>query len=258
MGKAAAEGNGKVRPAVHLVLQGKGGVGNSLVSSILAQYFRDRQKAVQCFDTDPVNATLAQYAELAAEHVNVLRKGQINEKEFDTLIEKICLGEGVFVIDTGATTFVPTTFVPMWNYILENEILRFLDEHGRVVYVHSVVTGGQAMTDTLNGFMEVAKTTGQKNIIVWLNEYFGEVAGHEGQPFEDLKVAQQHADKLLGSITIRERNSNTFGDDVKEMLEHRLTFNSAIRSEEFSLVAKQRLAIVRRDLFEQLDRLGLE
>jgi bacterioferritin (cytochrome b1) len=114
------------------------------------------------------------------------------------------------------------------------------------------------MTDTLNGFTEVAKTTGQKNIVVWLNEYFGEVAGHEGQPFEDLKIAQQHADKLFGSITIRERNSNTFGDDVKEMLERRLTFNSAIRSGEFSLVAKQRLAIVRRDLFEQLDRLGLE
>jgi len=252
MGKAAANGNGNGKPAVHLVLQGKGGVGKSLVSSILAQYFRDRQKAVQCFDTDPVNATLAQYVELNAEHVNLLRKGKINEKEFDTLVERACHGEGVFVIDTGATTFVP-----MWNYILENEILRFLDEHGRVVYVHSVVTGGQAMTDTLNGFAEVAKTTGQKNIVVWLNEYFGEVAGHEGQPFEDLKVAQQHADKLVGSVTIRERNSNTFGDDVKEMLERRLTFDSAIKSEEFSLVAKQRLAIVRRDLFEQLDRLGL-
>jgi hypothetical protein len=44
---------------------------------------------------------------------------------------------------------------------------------------------------------------------------------------------------------------------VKEMLERRLTFDSAIKSEHFSLVSKQRLAIVRRDLFEQLDRLSL-
>jgi hypothetical protein len=252
MGKAAENGNGNVRPAVHLILQGKGGVGKSLVSSILAQYFRNKQKAVHCFDMDPVNATLAQYAELEAEHMNVLRRGAINEKEFDALVEKICRGEGIFVIDTGATTFVP-----MWNYILENEILRFLDEHGRQVYVHSVVTGGQGMTDTLNGFAEVAKTTGQKNVIVWLNEYFGEVVSPEGKPFEDLKVAQQHVQKLVGSITIRERNANTFGDDVKEMLERRLTFAAAIKSEDFSLVSKQRLALVRRDLFEQLDRLGL-
>jgi hypothetical protein len=103
----------------------------------------------------------------------------------------------------------------------------------------------------------VAKTTGQKNIVVWLNEYFGEIQGNEGRPFEDLKVAQEHAAKLAGSVTIRERNPNTFGDDVKQMLERRLTFDAAIKSEEFSLVSKQRLAIIRRDLFEQLDKLGL-
>ena len=63
------------------------------------------------------------------------------------------------------------------------------------------------MSDTLNGFGEVAKTAGQKNIIVWLNEYFGEVAGNEGKPFEELRVAQQHADRLVGSITIAGPNS---------------------------------------------------
>jgi hypothetical protein len=45
--------------------------------------------------------------------------------------------------------------------------------------------------------------------------------------------------------------------DVKQMLEQRLTFESAIKSNAFSLVSKQRLAIVQRDLYEQLDRLEL-
>jgi hypothetical protein len=251
MGKSG-NGNGTERPRAHLVLQGKGGVGKSFVSSILAQYLRDKERPVYCFDTDPINATFAQYGELNAEHLNVLRRGAINERAFDSIVDKICLGEGAFVIDTGATTFVP-----MWNYILENEILRFLHERGRQVYVHSVVTGGQALTDTLNGFAEIAKTTTQRNVVVWVNEYFGEVAGEDGKPFEELKVAQQHADKLAGAVTIRERNSNTFGMDVKQMLEQRLTFESAIKSDEFSLVSKQRLALVRRDLFEQLDRLDI-
>ena len=80
---------------------------------ILAQYLRDKERPVYCFDTDPINATFAQYGELNAEHLNVLRRGAINERAFDSIVDKICLGEGAFVIDTGATTFVP-----MWNYIL--------------------------------------------------------------------------------------------------------------------------------------------
>src|SRR5450432_2803819 len=57
---------------VHFILQGKGGVGKSLISAILAQYFRGRKVTPHCFDTDPVNATFAQYQALVAEHINVL------------------------------------------------------------------------------------------------------------------------------------------------------------------------------------------
>jgi Mrp family chromosome partitioning ATPase len=47
-------------PTIHLTLQGKGGVGKSLVSSILAQYFRYRGAEIHCIDTDPVNQTFSQ------------------------------------------------------------------------------------------------------------------------------------------------------------------------------------------------------
>src|SRR5450432_4508012 len=92
---------------VHFILQGKGGVGKSLISAILAQYFRGRKVTPHCFDTDPVNATFAQYQALVAEHINVLRRGAIHDRRFDELFEKICKIEGVCIIDTGATTFVP-------------------------------------------------------------------------------------------------------------------------------------------------------
>jgi hypothetical protein len=58
-----------VTPTIHLTLQGKGGVGKSLVASILAQYFRHRNAEIHCLDTDPVNQTLSQYTELRAEHL---------------------------------------------------------------------------------------------------------------------------------------------------------------------------------------------
>jgi CobQ/CobB/MinD/ParA nucleotide binding domain len=237
--------------SVHLVLQGKGGVGKSFVSAILAQYFRTKSTQVHCMDTDPVNATFAQYRLLEAEHLKVLRRGTIHEKQFDAFVEKVCHGEGVFVVDTGATTFVP-----LWNYILENEILDFFRAHGRSVFVHSVLTGGQAMTDTLNGLERLAQTTSQKNVIVWLNEYFGEVT-KDGRSFEEFKIAEQHAAKLIGTVVIRDRNPHTYGDDVRQMLEKRLTFDEAIKDGGFFLVSKQRLAIVKRELFEQLDKLQI-
>ena len=155
-------------------------------------------------------------------------------------------------MDTGATTFVP-----LWNYILENDILSFLAGQSRRVFVHSVVVGGQALTDTLNGFKRLAETTTEKNVIVWLNKYFGEIS-KDGKSFEQFRVAEEQAHKLLGTVLIRERNPNTYGDDMRQMLSQRLTFEEAIRLAEFSLVSKQRLTIIRRELFEQLDRIEME
>ena len=113
------------------------------------------------------------------------------------------------------------------------------------------------MTDTLNGFERLAETTTEKNVIVWVNEFFGEVT-KDGKPFEHFRVAEEQAHKLLGTVVIRERNPNTYGDDMRQMLAKRLTFEEAIRLAEFSLVSKQRLAIIRRELFEQLDRIEME
>ena len=113
------------------------------------------------------------------------------------------------------------------------------------------------MSDTLNGLERLAETTTEKNIIVWLNEFFGEVT-KDGKTFKEFKIAEDLAPKLLGTVVIRERNPHTFGDDIRHMLERRLKFDEAIRIADFSLVSKQRLAVVRRELFEQLDKLAMD
>jgi CO dehydrogenase nickel-insertion accessory protein CooC1 len=51
-------------PLVHLSLQGKGGVGKSLIASLLAQFYKDHGVRAICVDTDPVNQTFSQYAAL--------------------------------------------------------------------------------------------------------------------------------------------------------------------------------------------------
>jgi len=71
-----------------------------------------------------------------------------------------------FVVYTGASTFIP-----LWHYVLENQALDYLREKGKRVFIHSVVTGGQSLNDTLGGFEQLAETTREKNLVVWLNEY---------------------------------------------------------------------------------------
>jgi len=236
--------------AIHLTLQGKGGVGKSLIASILAQYLKERGREVRCIDTDPVNRTFAQYGALAADRLNLRDEhNRIEQRAFDSLMERLLTEESTtFVVDNGASTFLP-----LWHYLLENSALDYLRQNGRRVYVHAVITGGQALLDTLNGFHELAQTTEERNIVVWVNEYFGRVEA-EGKKFSEMTAYRENSDKVCGAVVFSKRNQDTFGRDVEEMIAAKLTFNEAIGTAKLPVMAKQRLKIVQRDLFEQLDR----
>src|SRR6267143_4342052 len=100
-----ANGNGE-GTTVHLSLQGKGGVGKSLVASVLSQYFVAKDRALHAVDADPVNQTLAEYRALGVERLNLLKDGSVDQRQFDTLMERILTETGTFVVETGASTFI--------------------------------------------------------------------------------------------------------------------------------------------------------
>lgn len=238
---------------VHLSLQGKGGVGKSLVASLLAQYFvHRRQKEVRCIDTDPVNQTLSQYRLLGAQRLELLREGSIDQRAFDGLMESLLTETGTFIVDNGASTFIP-----LWNYMLENSAAAMLKASGRRLFVHCVVTGGQALADTLSGFASLAQTTEDRNIILWVNEYFGRVE-RDGQALHEMPVYVEHAPKVFGSVAIPRRNQDTFGRDVEDVITRKLTLQEAIESSGLPIMVRQRLRVVQRDLFDQLDALELQ
>ena len=240
------------RAEIHITLQGKGGVGKSLVASLLAQYFGEKGRVLRCVDTDPVNRTLAQYSALGAGKLVIRDEhNRIDQRAFDSLMEQFLTADGgTFVVDSGASTFLP-----LWHYLLENDALGYLRDHGRKVFVHTVITGGQALLDTLNGFSELAATSTERNIVVWVNEYFGKIEA-EGKRFSEMAAYQSNIDKVLGAVVIARRNQDTFGRDVEEMISAKLTFKQAIADGRITLMAKQRLRVVQRDLFEQLDAVG--
>lgn len=232
---------------IHLVLQGKGGVGKSYVSSIIAQHQLSKEKKLVCLDTDPVNKTFFQYSALNVQKIELMEEMKINNRNFDQLIT-LLMDDGDFVIDNGAASFIPLS-----NYLLENNVMGVLNEMGKTVYIHTVITGGQGTVDTVNGLQTLIERFGEHaKIICWLNHFFGPIE-YNGKSFEQMKVYQNNKDKIEGMITISQKTSETFGYDVKTMLQNKLTFNEAIESPDFQLMAKQRIKIVQRELWQQLD-----
>src|ERR1700719_5399973 len=204
-------GNANGGASIHILLQGKGGVGKSLISAILSQYLLSKGQDVRGIDADPVNQTLSEYRGLAVSCLNLLKEGSVDQREFDLLMERFLTESGTFIVDTGASTFIP-----LWHYILENNALEYLREKGKTVFIHSVITGGQSLNDTLSGFEQLAETTREKNLVVWLNEYFGAVL-QDGSPFREMAAYKRHAGKVHGSVAIVRRTADTFGRDVEAL-----------------------------------------
>lgn len=236
---------------IHMSLQGKGGVGKSLISSILAQYFIARGRKLECFDTDPVNRTLSQYKSLNVVPLDLLDNGSIDHKVWDNLFNRLINEDATFIIDNGASTFIQ-----LWRYLLEFRATEYLAEMGKTLYIHTVVTGGQALVDTLHGFHSLAASGSGRNIVVWLNEYFGRIEG-EGKKFNQMSAFQESESRVYGSVHLPRRNPDTFERDMEDVISQKLTIDEAIRDGAFSLVSKQRMKIMQREWFEQLDRLEL-
>ena len=88
-------------PTIHLVLQGKGGVGKSIVASWLAEFLIGRGQPVRCFDGDPVNRSLAQIKALNVEKLDLLNdEGVVMRGRYDALINRFLTEEAVFLVDS--------------------------------------------------------------------------------------------------------------------------------------------------------------
>jgi hypothetical protein len=233
---------------VNFILQGKGGVGKSFVAALLAQYYRESgQCDVVCVDTDPVNATFSGYEAFRTRRVELLDNGVIDSGRFDGLMMSIVSEDADFIVDNGASCFIPLT-----KYLFESNALEVICTTGREVAFHTVLTGGYGLRDTIAGFDWLAeKVPVQTQIVVWLNEFFGAIEA-EGKGFEEMKVYHRHKDRITALLRLPKQNEQTFGRDLKAMLDQRLTFAEAKASAQFNLFSKQRIAMMERQLLDQL------
>ena len=237
---------------VHFILQGKGGIGKTLVSTILAQWLAPKDaRALRCYDTDQENPTFSRYKALNVKHVPVMTDTRtIDPKRFDALMIDILEEEGNCVVDNGANSFSP-----LMAYLLENDCFSLLEESGRKVYIHTIVGGGDTLHDTATGFAATARSTNVP-LVLWENEHFGRLASASGRLFIESQTYLEVAQRVRGRVVLSARNADTFGADIKKMNIARMTVDEVRASDKFNVMEKQRIKVVFRDLFEQLDNVN--
>jgi hypothetical protein len=233
---------------IHMILQGKGGVGKSFIAALLAQYKESKGKKPLCIDTDPVNATFQGFTALDVQLLNIMEEKKINSRKFDDLIEMIAATEQDIIIDNGASTFVPLS-----DYIISNNIPDMLSSMGHELVIHTVITGGQALKDTINGFDQLIRTFPDSCLfVVWLNPFWGPIE-FEGKTFEKMKIYITNKGHVSAIIKIPDLTKETFGLDLTNLLKDRLTFKEALDNKDLTIMTRQRLKIINKQLFDQLD-----
>ena len=232
---------------VNITLQGKGGIGKSFVSSLIAQNLMDKGEPVICIDTDPINATLSSFKALKVRQINLMVDRRINEGVFDEMMELILNEDSHFVIDNGAASFVPLS-----NYLILHDALKVIVDAGKQPIIQTVIAGGLALSNTLSDFAELAEQMPpEAAMVVWLNEHMGTI-GKDGKTFEESKAYQKYQDRVLSVIRLPRQNEDTFGRTIEQLIGERLTFTEALQSSAFRIMSKQRITVYRRGIYEQL------
>ncbi|MEO9231649.1 MAG: AAA family ATPase [Devosia sp.] len=233
---------------IHMFLQGKGGVGKTFAATLLAQKMIEDGKKPLCIDIDPVNATFAGYKALDVRAFDVMEGDDVNPWKFDKMIELVAGSEEDVIIDNGASSFIP-----LLSYFKKTDIPGLLEDYGHTLVIHTVIVGGNALLDTVDGLVKsLAMFSGDVKFVVWLNPVSGPIES-EGKEFYEFKAYTKNAERIDAVIEIPELQQQTFDRDMREMMAANLTFNEALKKDSgVPIVSKQRLVMMRRDFWSRM------
>lgn len=233
---------------VHFVMQGKGGVGKTTAAALLGQYLKGIDPETVCVDIDPVNSSFSDFRALNPIALEIMNEGGIDQRAFDTLMEKIAETPHTFVVDSGAATFLPLT-----QYLADGPVFSILKQFDRRPVFHSIITGGPAQAHTMQGLATLLDSIPEDaDVVLWINEYhgFGKVTDKDGQEdWENLAIVQKNKCRFRAIIQLPTLNQQTHGADMRDMLKQGMTFEEAMKpGSGFKLMAQARL----RDIWSHL------
>ncbi|MBQ5546530.1 MAG: hypothetical protein H7707_03475 [Acetobacter sp.] len=154
---------------INFILQGKGGVGKSVCSALLAQYKKSKSGEFPlCIDLDPINTSFKNFKAFKVEAPHILdeEKQNISQVAFDDVISKLLEAEES-IVDVGTMTFTP-----LCGYLKSNDTFSLLaggdgkDNIDNEIYVHVPIVAGEMFNDTIQGLQTILELPGPFQIIV--------------------------------------------------------------------------------------------
>lgn len=231
---------------VHIVLQGKGGVGKTLVASMIAEYCL-RGGLAGVIDMDPKNGSLSEFSGFSTEKVRVNDGGSFAEADdlFNAILES--KPSDCWVIDTAGESFDAVL-----EYLVNEGVAANLEEANHTVYCHVVIVGGASQ---MASGMSLAKATESLketavNVVVWNNDYFGDVDGSIAGNVVDI-MSSEHAGTVF--LTTRERRGLKASIERKYI--DKLTTDEVIGN--WKMLERNRIIRFYNDIFVQLDAISI-
>ena len=234
---------------VQMMLQGKGGVGKSTTAALLAQFKKDGLGLpVRGLDLDPQNRTFSAWTGLGVEHIDLRADGDIAKDRFDGVMDAIFSADDDIVVDTGANGFLSIT-----SYMMENDIAANLSSMGRELQLHTVIVGGEAMQDALDGLEFLNQSFPGIPIVAWLNPLFGAVE-EDGVPFAEMPEAKIIGKRLsiVDLPNYAGGRASTFGRDLQRALVQHLTFSEAREAFSGEVMVAWRMEMMQDRFFEAI------
>lgn len=233
--------------SIHFIMQSKGGVGKSVVSSLMAQYLKDKVNNLSIIDIDPNNKTLASYKNLNVKQIDIIKDDEniVDQSKFDVFLQDFLQTDNsTFLIDTGSGEYLPLN-----NYLTIMGIADIIRDFDKTMYIHVPINYGQAEDDTKKCLLKLTETYNNVGIVVWENEYFGKPITE----FVQTK-AYKSFDNIIGAVKLKKLNADTFEKDFKTMIKHGMTFDDVKTDNKvFEFFGKTRLDRIQKDINAQID-----
>lgn len=244
-----------MRKNFHFILQGKGGVGKTTVSTFITQYLKDYLKQdYMAIDTDQVNASFAKFKALNVETINVMQDNIITDAGWENLTYKLInTDKSNIIIDNGASSFVP-----LIAYAIENDMVDLLtseeNSYAGNIFIHVVIAGGEGLSHTLAGLNMICEKFNQDKvqIVVWINNFLGTVETQD-KKITDYPEYKNNESKILAVVRIPKYKGDLFKKDLSDMLTNHKTFEEMKNDIYVFIMSRSRYVKMQKEMFEELN-----